>query len=99
MSKKGALIPQALRKQVDAHIRDLEDRGIIRRTDSTWRNPIRIILKPNGSIRLVSNFIELNDLCEPDPFGLNNIRDVIRSTQGSEYFTVLDFKMPFIRLK
>jgi hypothetical protein len=77
------------------YIRDLEDRKVIRRSDSDWRNPIRALLKPSGEIRLVSNFIALNDLVEKDPYELRNIRDVIRATSGSEWFTVIDLKEGF----
>lgn len=99
MVKKGAIVPQALRKATYEYIRDLENRGIIRRSDSEWRNPIRAIQKPNGSIRLVSNFMALNDLCEKDPYELKNIRDVINSTQGNNYFTVIDLKEGFYSIE
>lgn len=38
--KRGAIVPQALRKKLDEHLLDLEERGIIRRSASDWRNPI-----------------------------------------------------------
>ncbi len=93
--KKGQAIPQALMKKTEEYIECLERRGIIRRSTSDWRNPIRALEKPNGDIRLVSNLIALNDIVEKDPYELVNIRDVIRSTQGSRYFTVIDLKEGF----
>ena len=97
--KRGAMVPQALRKATDEYIRELEDRGIIRRSESEWRNPIRAIQKPNGAIRLVSNFMALNDLCEKDPYELRNIREVINDTQGNEFFTVIDLKEGFYSIE
>ncbi|KAF9756190.1 Transposon Tf2-9 polyprotein, partial [Nosema granulosis] len=93
--KKGQAIPQALLKKTEEYIKSLEKRNIIRRSISEWRNPIRAIEKPNGDVRLVSNLIALNDIVEKDPYELSNIRDVIRSTQGSKYFTVIDLKEGF----
>lgn len=97
--KKGVIVPQALRNLTDEYIRNLEKRGVIKRSESEWRNPIRAIQKPNGGIRLVSNFMALNDLCEKDPYELRNIRDVIRSTQGSKYFTIIDLKDAFYSIE
>lgn len=56
-------------------------------------------MKPNGTIRLVSNFMKLNDLCEKDSFKLRNIRDVIRSTQDSNYFLIIDLKSAFYNIE
>lgn len=76
--KKGDIVPQALRREPDKYIRDLEERKINRRPEISWRNPIRAIEKPNGGVRLVSNFMTPNGLCEKNPYELNNMRDVIR---------------------
>ncbi|MGL5709167.1 MAG: reverse transcriptase family protein, partial [Aeromonas sp.] len=97
--KKGVVIPQALRKDTDSYIRDLEERGVLRRSNSEWRNPIRALQKPNGSIRLVSNFMALNDLCEKDPYELKTINEVINATQGYNFFTVLDLKEGFYSIE
>jgi hypothetical protein len=97
--KKGQAIAQALLKKTEDYINSLERRKIIRRSTSDWRNPIRAIEKPNGDIRLVSNLIALNDIVEKDPYELTRIRDVIRSTQGSEFFTVIDLKEGFYSIE
>lgn len=90
--KKGCMIAQALYEATEKYIKDLEKRKIIRRSESNWRNPIRAIQKPNGMIRLVSNFMALNDLCSKDPYELQTISKVISMTQGFSYFSVLDLK-------
>lgn len=40
----------------------------------------KIVVKPNGDIRLVSNLIALNDIVEKDNYRLANIREVVRAT-------------------
>lgn len=97
--KRGQNIPQALRKRTKEYLDDLERRQVISESSSQWRNPIRAIEKPNGEIRLVSNFMALNDLVEKDPFELANIRDVIRATTGSKWFTVIDLKEGFYHIE
>lgn len=86
-------------KDTEEYIYSLERRGIIRRSISEWRNPIRAIQKPDGGVRLVSNLMGLNDISEKDPYELCNIRDIIRSTQGSNVFTVIDLKEGFYSIE
>lgn len=97
--KRGVMVPQALKGALTEHLKNLERRCVIRRSNSEWRNPIRALQKPNGGIRLVSNFIALNDLCEKDPYKLKNIREVINETQGFKFFTVLDLKDAFYSIE
>ncbi|WUR02937.1 reverse transcriptase [Vairimorpha necatrix] len=97
--KRGQTIPQALMENTEKYIKGLEERKIIRRSTSEWRNPIRAIVKPNGGVRLVSNLMSLNDLVEKDPYELSNIRDIVRATQGSKWFTVIDLKEGFYHVE
>jgi hypothetical protein len=43
--------------------------------------------------------MRLNDLVDKDPYGIPNIRDVVRATQGSKWFTVLDLKEGFYHIE
>ena len=47
----------------------------------------------------MSNLVALNDLVEKDPGGLPNIRDVVRATVGSKWFTVIDLKEGFYHIE
>ncbi|WUR03409.1 reverse transcriptase [Vairimorpha necatrix] len=93
--RKGQMIPQAHKNELMKHLEDLEKRNVIKRSTSEWRNPIKPIVKPDGSIRLVSNLMALNDLVEKDPYELCNIRDIISFTQGSKITSVIDLKEAF----
>lgn len=97
--KKGQIIPQALKVKTWEYLKDLEKRGIIRKSHSAWRNPIRALEKPDGSIRIVSNLMCLNDMVEKDPYELRNIREIVSSTQGSEWFSVVDLKEAFYHIE
>jgi hypothetical protein len=97
--RKGQIVDYYLRKRFKEFLDDLEIRGVIRRSTSEWRNPIKAIEKPNGGIRLVSNLIGLNDLVEKDPYELPLIKDILRATQGSSVFTVIDLKEGFYHIE
>ena len=54
---------------------------------------------PDGNIRDVSNLIAFNTIVKKDLRELFNIRDVLRATQGSRWFTVLDLKEGFYHVE
>ena len=97
--KNGQIIPQALKGRTGDYIKSLETRGVIRKSKSEWRNPMRAIEKPNGEVRIVSNLMALNDLVVKDPYKIGNIRDVIRAMQGSRCFTVIDLQEGFYHIE
>lgn len=55
--RRGSRILHALEQKVRKYIEEFEEKGILRKSTSHWRNPIRALEKPDGSIRLVSNLM------------------------------------------
>lgn len=93
--QKGVVVPRAMEHMACEHIQNLEDRGIIRRSSSNWRNPIRFIEKIDGKLRMVVNLMKLNDLTIKDNYKISTIKEIIRETQGASIFTVIDCKEAF----
>lgn len=97
--KKGTRIPQGLKAKVREYIGELILRGILRKSDSQWRNPIRAIEKEDGSIRLVMSCMALNDICKKDSYSIPEIKRLIEATQGSNYLTVIDLKEGYYQIE
>lgn len=57
--------------------------------------PIRYLQKTDGNVRLVSNLTKLNDIVRKDTQSIPSMRDVIRATEGNDWFTVIDLKTAF----
>lgn len=75
------MVPKAKEEQTIKYLKDLLDRKEIRKSDSQWRNPDRFIEPPNGSLRLVSNLIALNDIVRKDSFEIPTMREIYTATQ------------------
>lgn len=82
--KDRQMVAHALKSRTKAYIDDMAKRGIIKRTNSNWRNPIRAIEKPNGDIRVVGDLMPSNSIVEKDPYMLGNINEVINATRWSQ---------------
>lgn len=99
IQKRGLRIPQALERQAVEYLSGLEKRKIIRPSNSIWRNPVRFIEKEKGGIRMVLNLAALNDLVIKDCYELRTIKDIIRATVDSNWFTIIDLKEAFYSIE
>ncbi|KAI5149341.1 hypothetical protein ENBRE01_0846 [Enteropsectra breve] len=91
-------IPEAHLEATRTTIANLEKAQIIRRSDSQWRNPIRPVIKPDGSVRICTNLIMLNKLVISDPYSIPLMPDIIEKMQGARYFTLIDLKDGYFQI-
>lgn len=63
-------------------MKDLEERGVIRENISQWRNPIRFLETPDGTLRLGSNLSFLNGIVRNDPQTIPIMRNIINAISG-----------------
>lgn len=68
----------------------LKARGFIEECQSPWSSNCRIVLKKDGTDRLVNNFIALNAVTEPLAYPLPNIEEILAALRGKRYFSTLD---------
>lgn len=90
--------PQAFNQRIQEEVNRLLEKGYIRKSESTWLNPIRPVEKPNGSIRLCINLMKLNKIVEKDNYSLPRIESIITSLNGKQYFSKLDLKEGFFQI-
>lgn len=88
-------MPQAIKNELKEYLTNLVKRAIIRRSNSEWRNPIRAIQKPNGKLRIISNFMSLNDLCEKDPYVYKIKEELLIRHKDTNLTQFWILKMPF----
>ena len=69
--------------------------GIIRPSQSEWCSPIRIVDKPDGSIRITVDYKELNKVIKDDNYPLPSINDLFNKITKSDVFTKADLRSAF----
>ena len=77
----------------------LLNKGYIKESRSEWNNPIKPVIKPDGSIRLCMNMMALNSITQKEANELPDIENIIDSMQGANYFSVLDLKEGYFQIR
>ncbi len=90
--KKGFPINQAYLKGTREKLGEFIKKGTIRYSNSKWRTPIKVVRKPDGKLRICQNFIALNAITEREHIDIPNIREIVNSTIGKKFFTVIDLR-------
>ena len=78
---------QALAEQ---EFRELEQAGIVRRSNSPWSSPLHMVPKKDGSWRPCGDYRRLNVATTPDKYPLPNLQDAASKMHGCRVFSKLD---------
>ena len=86
-------IPDALRDKVEQELQNMLDAGIIQYdTETSCNSPLIVVRKPDGRIRLVNNFIELNKRTVVECY------QMISRVAGAKYVSKIDFTQYFYQI-
>jgi len=75
---------------VNREIKELLQLGIIEESESPWAAPIVLVPKPDGSLRLCTDFRKLNSVTIPDPFPMPRVETLINKIGQAKFLTKLD---------
>lgn len=92
MSKEELLVLRAT-------LADLLDKGWIRASSSPCSSPVLFAKKPGGGLRFCVDYRGLNAITSKDRYPLPLIRETLRTLAKARYFTKLDVRAAFHRLR
>jgi len=69
---------------------ELEEAGIIRRSNSPWSSPLHMVKKKDGTWRPCGDYRRLNVATTPDQYPLPNVQDVANKLHGCTVFSKID---------
>lgn len=92
------LIPQALQSKMVDTVETLLQQERISESTSNWSNKVRPVMQEDGSIRLTTNLIKLNQLVPLDKYSLPRIDTMLTSLRDFEYFSKIDLKDGFFQI-
>jgi Reverse transcriptase (RNA-dependent DNA polymerase) len=93
-------IPVSLKDKLNDTLLSLEEKGVIQRVakPTNWVNNLVIIEKPNGSLRLCIDPVDLNKAIQREHYPIPNAQDVTDNLSGMTIFSILDMKEGFYQI-
>lgn len=96
-------VPQIHKATVMTELERLCKIGVLEKvTDASqadWLSPSFIIPKPNGQVRFLSDFRELNKALVRRPYPIPKISDMLQQMEGFTFATTIDLVMGFYQMK
>jgi hypothetical protein len=93
-------VPYSQEKRLKEEINRLCLYGVLRKINNLeWACPMFTIAKPDGSLRSLANFREVNkDLIKRNPYPLPKIADMLQKLEGFMYATSLDLNVGYYQM-
>ncbi|GJX42948.1 putative reverse transcriptase domain-containing protein [Tanacetum coccineum] len=85
-------------QELSRQLQELQDKGFIRPSHSSWGAPVLFVKKKDGSLRMCIDYRELNKLTIKNRYPLLRIDDLFDQLQGSRYFSKIDLRSVFMDL-
>ena len=85
-------IPPHQFEEVRKHLKEMEEIGAIRRSNSPWASPVVLVRKKDGSLRFCIDLRKLNARTIKDAYSLPRIEESLDCLNGACIFSSLDLK-------
>ena len=98
--KTARRIPIPLYEKVGEELKQMEKQGIIEKIDmpTDWCAPIVPVLKPNGKVRITTDFKKLNNAVKRERYMLPCVEEVLQRMSGSKVFSKLDARSGYFQI-
>lgn len=90
--RKHYPVPMTHRESVGRKLEEMEEAKIIERCDSCYCNPLRIVIKKDGSVRVCLDARYINEIVEDDHEGPPLINELLQKFYGTTYMTTADLE-------
>ena len=95
IAKPYRKIPKQLYAKLKQYLEDLLTHQWIKKSYLSYASPMVCACKPDSSLRLCIDYMELNKKVAPDKMPLPQIQGVLENLGGQKYFTKLDMSKAY----
>ncbi|RUS77523.1 hypothetical protein EGW08_014707 [Elysia chlorotica] len=92
-------VPFALRSSLRKELQQMEDLGIIRKSNSPYASPVVVVKKKDGSNRICIDFRRLNSITVNDPQPVPSPAESFLGMSEDKYFSKLDLTKGYHQIR
>ena len=92
---KSRPLPWSLKEKVKTALEEQEAAGIIRKSKSQWSSALRVVPKPDGTVRLTVDFKPLNRVIKGDSYPLPSVEDLYNKLVEAGVISTIDLKAAY----
>ena len=92
-------VPFALKSSLKKELQQMEDLGIIRKSDSPYASPVVVVKKKDGSNRICIDFRRLNKITVTDPQPVPSPAEPFLGMSEDKYFSKLDLTKGYHQIR
>jgi len=92
-------LPIAYEDKVEIIIKDLLDKGVIYKSNSSFNSPVVIVPKKDGDLRLCIDYRQLNENTNKPSFYFPDTQEIFDKLGGNNFFTTLDLVKGYYQLE
>ncbi|RUS72103.1 hypothetical protein EGW08_020129 [Elysia chlorotica] len=92
-------VPFALRSSLKKELQQMEDLGIIRKSNSPYASPVVVVKKKDGSNRICIDFRRLNSITVTDPQPVPSPAESFLGMSEDKYFSKLDLTKGYHQIR
>lgn len=86
-------------KEVQEHLKELQEAGVIRPSKSPFASPIVVVRKKDGHIRMCVDFRKLNSRTTRDAYPIPRIEESLDALGKAKYFSSLDLMSGYLQVE
>ncbi len=92
-------IPSKCMTEVKAHIKGLQEQGVVEESVSPYAAPIVLVRKEDNSMRLFVDYRKLNEVTLKDAFPLPRSQETLDAVAAAQYFSSFDLAAGYHQIR
>ena len=96
---KSRIIPRSLLDKTDAAIAQMLRDDVIEESHSSFLNPLCIVLKSDGNVRITVDGRELNARTKPNHFRVEPVERQLEKMNGAKFYSSIDLSQAYLQIE